>query len=115
VTVGEKFGENLRRCRRRVRLSQEQTAARASLHRTEIGFIEQGKRKPRIDTLVKLAAAVEAPVGELLAGIEWIPRNQKGGDFYVSPPWGSRGTSEYPTSDSQREKGLIPVARRAFS
>lgn len=84
MTVGERFGSNLRRSRLRARLSQEAVARRASLHRTEIGLLEAGQRRPRIDTLVKLAAAVEAPVDELLAGIEWIPRNQRDGDFYVS-------------------------------
>jgi transcriptional regulator with XRE-family HTH domain len=85
VTIGERFGANLHRCRKRARLSQEEVAARASLHRTEVGFLEQGKRKPRIDTLVKLAAAVDAPVDELLAGIDWVPRNSTGGSFYVAP------------------------------
>jgi transcriptional regulator with XRE-family HTH domain len=85
VTIGERFGENLRRCRRRARLSQEEVAIRASLHRTAIGMLEAGHRKPRIDTLLKLAAAVEADVDELLAGIDWVPRNPKGGDFYVAP------------------------------
>jgi transcriptional regulator with XRE-family HTH domain len=85
VTIAERFGENLKRCRRRARLSQEEVAARACLHRTEIGFLEQGKRKPRIDTLLKLCAAVEADVNELLAGIDWVPRARDGGDFYVSP------------------------------
>jgi transcriptional regulator with XRE-family HTH domain len=91
VTIGERFGANLRRCRKRARLSQEEVAARAGLHRTEIGYLEQGKRKARIDTLVKLSAAVEAPIDELLAGIEWVPRNTTGGDFHVSwwevPQW----------------------------
>lgn len=85
MTVGERFGANLRRCRKRARLSQEEVAARASLHRTAIGMLEAGQRKPRIDTLVKLAAAVEAPVDELLAGIDWVPRNSTGGSFYVAP------------------------------
>jgi transcriptional regulator with XRE-family HTH domain len=38
--VAERFGDNLRRTRRREGLSQEQLAARASLHRTEIGRLE---------------------------------------------------------------------------
>lgn len=73
MTVAERFGANLLRCRRRVRLSQEQTAVRALLHRTEIGLLEHGERVPRIDTLMKLAGALEVAPGELLAGIEWLP------------------------------------------
>jgi transcriptional regulator with XRE-family HTH domain len=52
------FGENLRACRRRVAISQEDLGQRASLHRTEIRLLERGARVPRIDTLVKLASAL---------------------------------------------------------
>ena len=97
MTVAERFGANLKRCRKRARLSQVEVADRAGLHRTEIGFLEQGKRKPRIDTLVKLSAAVEADVGELLAGIDWVPRNSTGGSFYVAP-WAVPLRSDLPTS-----------------
>lgn len=85
MTVGERFGTNLRRCRKRARLSQEEVALRAGLHRTAVGMLENAQRLPRIDTLVKLSAAVDAPIDELLAGIEWIPRNSTGGDFWIAP------------------------------
>jgi transcriptional regulator with XRE-family HTH domain len=83
MTVAERFGANLLRCRRRVRLSQEQTALRASLHRTEIGLLEHGERLPKIDTLMKLAGALEVAPAELLAGIEWLPGpERRPGRFY---------------------------------
>jgi len=85
VTVAERFGHNLRRCRKRARLSQEEVAARAGLHRTEIGKLEAGERRARIDTLMKLTAAVESSPDELLAGIDWVPRASGGGSFYVAP------------------------------
>jgi transcriptional regulator with XRE-family HTH domain len=59
--VGDRFGGNLRRVRRREGLSQEQLASRASLHRTEIGRLERGERVCRIDTLVRLAGAMAVP------------------------------------------------------
>lgn len=80
-----RFGENLLRCRGRVRLSQEQVAVRASLHRTEIGKLEHGERLPRIDTLVKLTAAVEASPVDLLDGISWVPVQHRDGSFMVVP------------------------------
>ncbi len=49
-------------------------------------MLENGQRMPRVDTLVKLSAAVEAEVSELLVGIEWVPRSQTGGSFYVAAP-----------------------------
>lgn len=56
---------------------------RASLHRTEIGLLEQGKRKARIDTLMKLCGAVEATPAELLDGIEWLPGQDHDGRFSI--------------------------------
>lgn len=85
MTVAERFGENLRRCRRRVRLSQEATAERASLHRTEIGLLESGQRMPRVDTLMKLAGAIEASPAELVQGIQWLPGQARSGGFSVRP------------------------------
>jgi transcriptional regulator with XRE-family HTH domain len=69
--VGQRFGDNLLVLRNRVDLSQEQTAVRAGLHLTEIGLLERGQRLPRLDTVVKLAGAVEAEPCELLAGMSW--------------------------------------------
>ena len=69
--VALKFGQNLRRCRRLAGLSQEELAARASLHRTEIGKLEKGERIARVDTVVQLAGAMAIPPGELLEGIDW--------------------------------------------
>lgn len=75
------FGGNLRRCRRRVAISQEELGARASLHRTEIGLLERGDRVPRSDTLVKLASALGVRPEELLKGIDWKPDSVKRGGF----------------------------------
>ena len=79
--VAERFGENLRRVRKREDLSQEQLAKRASLHRTEIGFLEKGERACRIDTLIRLAGAMAVPPGELLDGIDWVPGPETDGTF----------------------------------
>jgi excisionase family DNA binding protein len=53
--ITERFAGNLLRCRKQSWMSQEALAARASLHRTEIGKLEKAERLPKIDTLVKLA------------------------------------------------------------
>jgi transcriptional regulator with XRE-family HTH domain len=70
--VARRFGQNLRRVRKQADLTQEEVGFRASLHRTEVGLLERGARVPRIDTLVKLAAAVGVRIDcRLLEGIEW--------------------------------------------
>ena len=73
MNVAERFGRNLFMCRRRAGLSQGQLAARAALHRTEIGLLESGRRTARVDTLMKLTGALEADPRDLLRGIEWQP------------------------------------------
>jgi len=79
-----RFGENLRRCRRRAGLSQDELGERAALHRTEIGMLEHGQRVARIDTLIRLAGAMAIPPGELLEGIYWTvgdPRRESSFSF----------------------------------
>jgi transcriptional regulator with XRE-family HTH domain len=87
MTVARQFGENLRRERKRTGLSQEETAWLASLHRTEIGLLETGARTPRIDTLIKLAAALGVRIDcALLEGINWTTGSTQVGAFSLSPP-----------------------------
>jgi transcriptional regulator with XRE-family HTH domain len=79
-----RFAENLRRCRKQAGLSQEEVAVRASLHRTEVGLLERQARLARVDTLVKLAAALEVSPCDLLDGITWEPGYAQRGKFEVS-------------------------------
>lgn len=58
LSIAERFGQNLRLCRRRAGLLQEAVGLLASIHRTEVGLLERGERTPRIDTLVKVAGPV---------------------------------------------------------
>jgi transcriptional regulator with XRE-family HTH domain len=82
-SVALQFGHNLRRCRRRASFSQEELAARASVHRTAVGMLEEGDRLARVDTMVKLAGALSVSPLELLEGIQWTPRDASGGRFVV--------------------------------
>jgi len=73
MDVARRFGDNLRRARRRADLSQEQLGVCASLHRTEVGLLERGARVPRVDTLIKLARGLGIDPEDLLEGISWTP------------------------------------------
>lgn len=84
VDVARRFGDNLRRARKRSGLSQEDLGARAGLHRTAIGLLERGARTPRIDTLLKLAQALPAEIEDLLDGITWEPGATSPGRFTLS-------------------------------
>lgn len=79
-----RLGRNLFMARHRAGFSQEALAALASLHRIEIGLIENGKRLPRVDTLIKLASALDVRFEDLVAGIQWIvPAPAQSGSFAV--------------------------------
>jgi transcriptional regulator with XRE-family HTH domain len=84
--VAVNFGNNLRYCRKRAKVSQEDLGFAAGLHRTEIGLLERGARIPRIDTLVKLAGGLSIPPEELLDGIDWQPGSIERGGFQIAPP-----------------------------
>lgn len=81
MSVAKQFGDNLARIRKRSGLSQEEVCWRASVHRTEISQLERGLRIPRIDTVAKLAAALEVEPGEFFKGIEWKPGDMRIGRF----------------------------------
>ena len=71
--LAARFAENLRVVRARAKLSQEDVAFRAGIHRTQISLLERGDRLPRVETLVKLAGALEITPNDLLDGIAFKP------------------------------------------
>ncbi len=103
VAIG--FGENLRRCRGRAGLSQEELSFRASVHRVAVGKMERGESLPRTDTLLRLAGGLGVPVQDLLAGLAWTPPP-------AMPSWGSfRVASPNLSSDSGNGASRQEVGR----
>lgn len=86
VSFATEFGKNLARHRHGAGLSQEETAVRASLHRTAVGQIERGERVARVDTLVKLAGAIGVDPCLLLEGLSWKPGGTRIGSFDLAVP-----------------------------
>ena len=81
MSLAARFGRNLARCRKQVGISQEETAVRASLHRTAVGQIERGERVARVDTLIKLAGALGVDPSALLSDLSWQPGETLAGRF----------------------------------
>lgn len=86
MTATERFGENVLRLRQLRKLSQDQLAKEAQVHRTQITLIETGKRQPGIETAVKLAGALEVPPETLFDGIRWSRRSKSFVIFDPSEP-----------------------------
>jgi transcriptional regulator with XRE-family HTH domain len=53
------FGKQLALLRKQRGCTQEELAHSIGLHRTYIGFIEQGKRNPTVGTMHKIAQALQ--------------------------------------------------------
>jgi transcriptional regulator with XRE-family HTH domain len=71
--VTKAFGLALKHWRRQTKLSQEQLAERAHLHRSYIADIERGARNASLKTLEKLARALELSLSELFKPIGSVP------------------------------------------
>ena len=63
------FGKRVAEVRRARGLTQEELAAKADITPLSIGFIEQGRRWPRIATLQKLATCLDVSVAEFFKGL----------------------------------------------
>jgi transcriptional regulator with XRE-family HTH domain len=69
-------------------MSQEEVSFRASVHRTEVSQLERGLRVARVDTVAKLAAALEIHPGDFFEGITWEPGDVRHGRFVPDPSCG---------------------------
>jgi transcriptional regulator with XRE-family HTH domain len=62
------FSANLKRLRKEKGLTQEDLGSRSGLHRTHIGYLENGARLPWLPTIYLIANALGVDAGLLLAG-----------------------------------------------
>ncbi|MBQ3861794.1 MAG: helix-turn-helix transcriptional regulator [Clostridia bacterium] len=63
-------GKVFQRIRERKGLSQEVVSGLADIGRTHLSAIERGERRPTLDTLFKLAFALNMPASEIVREIE---------------------------------------------
>jgi len=59
------FGASIKVSRNLLGISQETLAERASLHRTYISDLERGERNPSLNTIIRIAHALEVPIASL--------------------------------------------------
>lgn len=70
METAEAFGRVLRHRRREASLTQEQLALEAGLERVFISWLETGRRQPTLQTMLKLATALQCTAAELVAEAE---------------------------------------------
>ena len=64
-TIQKRFGDRIRALRQLRRLSQEELAFRAGIHRTYLGGVERGERNPALKNINSLAEALNVTLSEL--------------------------------------------------
>jgi transcriptional regulator with XRE-family HTH domain len=69
VDARQTFGQNVRRERERMELSQEALGFLCDLDTSEISRLERARRDPRLSTIIKVAKALEVAPARLLDGI----------------------------------------------
>jgi transcriptional regulator with XRE-family HTH domain len=72
-----KFGARVRARRRAVGMTQEALAHRAGVHRSYVGSLETGGRNPSLETIARLATALEVDAADLVAGLQAV-RGRRG-------------------------------------
>lgn len=66
LSINQKIGIKIRLLRTKVKLSQEKLAELSDMNKNSIGAIERGESKPSIETLEKIAKALNIELKELV-------------------------------------------------
>ena len=82
-TLAERFSANLVWFRHQAGLTQQELADRVGMNRVVLSALEQGRRLPRIDTILKLVAGLEVKKCDLVAWMWWDPPRH---EYYETPP-----------------------------
>ena len=69
----KRFGDAVRHRRRQLGLTQEGLAGRAQLHRTYVADVERGNRNPSLESMTRIAAALDLELSALLELAEGGP------------------------------------------
>ena len=67
--VYKEIGKRIVKARNSKGISQEKLATESGIDRSHMGFIEQGRRKPTLSTLYKIAKALDISLEQLFKGL----------------------------------------------
>lgn len=64
--MGESLGERIKNLRIKIGLTQEELAEKLNITSTHMGYIEQNRRKPSFEMLLRIAGALRVQVKDLI-------------------------------------------------
>lgn len=67
--IYSELGKRIVKARNSKGMSQEKLAANSGIDRSHMGFIEQGRRKPTLSTLFKIARSLDTSLEQLFKGL----------------------------------------------
>lgn len=70
IELSKAFGTVVRERRTQLKLSQEELAHKASLHRTYIGMIERGEKNITLENIHKISTALKTSISDLFIQLE---------------------------------------------
>lgn len=76
--ITKRVGQRIRNYRVRSKLSQEQLAERSGCHPTYIGQVERGEKNATLESIAKIAAALDVPLSQLFEKLEDVRPQQEG-------------------------------------
>jgi transcriptional regulator with XRE-family HTH domain len=71
------LGEELRKARQKLGLSQEALAEKSGLHRTYISLLERNIKSPTIDTLFRICKSLRISTSALIKKVEAKPNENR--------------------------------------
>lgn len=67
--VYKELGKRILEARKKHGMSQEQLATESGIDRSHMGYIEQGRRKPTLSTITKIANALDISLEQIFKGL----------------------------------------------
>jgi len=64
------LGTELQKAREAAHMTQEQVAVAAGIDRAHLSLLENDRKSPTVDTLVRICRALGVPASEILARVE---------------------------------------------
>lgn len=67
--VYKELGKRIYEARKKRKMSQEDLADASDLDRSHVGYLEQGRRRPTLSTLYKIAKVLDMNLEQLFKGL----------------------------------------------